>query len=126
TDELARFGLLPPGDPGRTVLGVDGVAVGLGRLPDPEPAAHRLTVRVRLRAEGETFAGRLEAEGTGFVDYALRQAARQAAGEIASRPVLGELMRPASGVLEVAHQSHTRPGALEQSFSWTAEGAFAG
>jgi hypothetical protein len=42
TDDTCRFGLLPPGDPGRKVLVLDGQAAGLTQLPSPEPSDHQL------------------------------------------------------------------------------------
>ena len=45
TDDVCRFGLLPPGDPGRKVLVVDGQTEALTQLPAPTPNHHRLLLK---------------------------------------------------------------------------------
>jgi transglutaminase-like putative cysteine protease len=123
TDEVARFGLLPPGDPGRKVLVVDGVATGLVDLPAPDPSAHRLAVDTRVEADGAVH---LQATASGIVDYALRQSTRASASEAATRPVLGELFRTTAGTLALSHQRHTATAALGSEFTWEADGRFPG
>jgi hypothetical protein len=123
TDEVARFGLLPPGDPGRKVLVVDGSATGLVELPAPAPMAHRLELVTRVGAESQVT---LEATASGIADYALRQAARASASEAATRPVLAELLRPTAGTFALRRQQHSAPGALTTDFTWKAEGRFPG
>jgi transglutaminase-like putative cysteine protease len=123
TDEVARFDLLPPGDPGRRVLVVDGAATGLVELPTPAPAAHRLALATRIGADGGAH---IEATASGIVDYALRQAARVSASEAATRPVLGEIFRPTAGDFALVRQVHTAPAALGADFTWQGAGRFPG
>jgi hypothetical protein len=70
--------------------------------------------------------GALRARAQGFTDYALRQAARAAAGQGATRPVLAELLRPTSGALALTSQTHTPVGELGSDFEWTARASWAG
>lgn len=124
TDDTARFGLLPPGDPGRKVLVVDGASRGLVQLPAPDPAKHRVSLRAKLAETPDgNFSGSVEVKSSGYADYALRALARQG---VAARPVLAWKYRPAAGVFEMAGQAHTPPAALDRDFEWRAEGAWAG
>jgi hypothetical protein len=125
TDELARFGLLPPGDAGRKVLVVGG-APRLVSLPRPRAEDHALRLTTRLRPEGAGWSAEVSGQARGYADYALRQAARRAAGEIATRPVLGELLRPAAGALGLTGQTHTPPLVLGEDFAWQGRGTMAG
>lgn len=126
TDENCRLGLLPPGDPGRKVLVVDGEASRLDQLPVPEPGAHRLaiTAAVQVDAAGQARGG-LSLEASGYADYALRAAARDTAG-VGTRPVLAQDYRPAGGVFSMASQAHSGATALEDDFRWRAEGSWSG
>lgn len=124
TDDVARFGLLPPGDPGRKVLVVDGASRGLVELPRPDPAKHRVSLRAKLAESLDgNFSGSVEVHSSGYADYALRALARQG---VAARPVLAWEYRPAAGVFEMAGQTHTPPAALDRDFEWRAEGSWAG
>ncbi|HSF41153.1 MAG TPA: DUF3857 domain-containing protein [Thermoanaerobaculia bacterium] len=124
TDDVARFGLLPPGDPGRKVLVVDGASRGLVELPAPDPANHKVTLRTRLAETPDgNFSGSVEVKSSGYADYALRALARQG---VAARPVFAWEYRPAAGVFEMAGQTHTPPAALDRDFEWRADGAWAG
>jgi hypothetical protein len=124
TDDVARFGLLPPGDPGRKVLVVDGASKGLVELPAPDPANHKVSLRAKLTESPDgNFSGPVVVQSSGYADYALRALARQG---VAAWPVFGGEYRPASGVFEMASQTHTPPAALDRDFEWRAEGAWAG
>lgn len=129
TDEFCRFGLLPPGDPGRKVLVVDGTTAGLTLLPAPAAAAHRIaltgTLEVRRDAP-DTLAGRLEATALGFADYDLRLAAREAAGQRSTRPIFAERHRPVAGLFEMREQTATAVAALDRDFEWRASGIWSG
>src|SRR5262249_32442904 len=52
TDEVCRFGLLPPGDPGRNVLVLDGTNGTLTELPLPESKEHRLELKGLMTCAG--------------------------------------------------------------------------
>ena len=60
TDDVCRFGLLPPGDPGRKVLVIDGHTQALTQLPSTEPKDHVLRVRGEVDSTGA--AGRVTGE----------------------------------------------------------------
>jgi transglutaminase-like putative cysteine protease len=125
TDDVARFGVLPPGDPGRKVLVVDG-GTTLTELPRPDPAAHTLTLRARLDPPGGddgALPAALELTATGHADYALRGAVRQAGG---SAPVLAEALAPSHGYFALTEQRSTPAGALDQAFTWRATGSLHG
>jgi hypothetical protein len=129
TDDVSRFGLLPPGDPGRKVLVVDGAAQGLTTLPAPDPAAHRLTLEATLvpgADAGAPVAGTLQARATGYADYGLRAAARQAEAQASTRPVLAEDYHPAAGVFAMESQEGTVVSALDRDFTWGARGSWSG
>lgn len=123
TDEFARFGLLPPGDSGRKVLVMDGSAA-LVTLPAPRPEDHRLSVTTVVAAD--TGLATVTASSTGFVDYALRQAARESAGSGATRPVLGERWAPLHGWFGQETATHTPVSSLESAFEWKANGLWTG
>ena len=53
TDDVCRFGMLPPGDPGRNVLVIDGQTNALTQLPAAEPSEHVLKVRGEVDCTGE-------------------------------------------------------------------------
>jgi transglutaminase-like putative cysteine protease len=122
TDEFARFGLLPPGDPGRRVLVVDDRTTGLTRLPLPTPEAHALRLLGSFVATGSEATGTLDLAAQGFADYALRLAARETDGKGTTRPLLAEGYRPTSGVFEMRRQTHSAVASLDQDFTWRAEG----
>lgn len=128
TDPFARFGLLPPGDPGRNVLVVDGQARGLTRLPTPAPDAHRLVLRGRIAvsdlADGSPT--ELEASAQGYADYALRLAAREVGPQATTRALLAEILRPVAGAFALGEQSHTAVTGLDEDFVWRAQGASSG
>jgi hypothetical protein len=105
---------------------VDGVSDALMRLPVPDPADHAITLRTRLWPEGGSWAAQLEGRARGYPDYALRAAARAAAGEIATRPVFAELLRPAAAPFGLREQTHTPPLQLREDFTWRAEGTVPG
>jgi transglutaminase-like putative cysteine protease len=126
TDEIARFGLLPPGDPNRRVLIVREGEDGLTRLPAPVPADHRLEIaaEIALPVSGDgPAAARLEARAEGFADYRLRRAARVAAAGV---PLLEHGLRPHAGAFGLVRQEHPPAGALDRAFAWSAEGSWSG
>src|ERR1700722_9169976 len=105
TDDPCPFGLLPPGDPGRRVLVVDGQSKTLTQLPAPATDAHRLVLEGTVECEGEAWPIHLVVTGTGFCDYDLRAAAREL-GELRSTvPVLAVRFRPAAGAFAMTQQS---------------------
>lgn len=125
TDPDARFGLLPPGDPGRRVLVVDGRTNALTDLPAPRPDDHRVRLTASLRATDDGLAGSVALRPSGYWDYALRAGARSAATTPA-RPLWDVAYRPVAGAFALAAQRYSDPSDLAAPFEWRAEGAFAG
>jgi transglutaminase-like putative cysteine protease len=128
TDDVCRFGLLPPGDPGRKVLVVDGQSTALTPLPMPEPREHELKLHGQMTcsAPGSPLAVTLNAVGQGFPDYELRSAAREAKGHRASLPLLAARFRPVAGSFALEKQSATSVAALDENFTWQAAGTCVG
>lgn len=128
TDDVCRFGLLPPGDPGRRVLVIDGQTEALTQLPLPDPHQHGLTIhgQVDCTRRTEALPVRLTATGTGFLDYDLRTAAREAKAHGATSPLLTARFRPVAGAFALRQQSGTAVSALDEDFSWQAEGTCVG
>lgn len=128
TDDVCRFGMLPPGDPGRSVLVIDGSSSGLVKLPVPDAAAHRLELRGRVETGGqaEPLPITLEVRARGFPDYQLRSVARGMRDAGRSAPLLAAEYRPVSGAFALGHQRATRISALDEDFSWRADGVCPG
>lgn len=128
TDADARFGLLPPGDPGRNVLVIHEGSAGLTALPDPAPSDHRLAVRaeIRLGADGRSAPAELHVETAGFPDYELRSLARAAGSLSATRPIPFARLEPANGYFAMSRQSMTAAAALDRDFAWHGEGRWTG
>lgn len=126
TDDVCRFGMLPPGDAGRRVLVVNGESGALDKLPLPEPAHHVLRLRGEVNASGDAGSAptTLEAEAEGYPDYALREAARAAKENASSLPLLATEFRPANGSFALEKQTASSIAALDQNFTWQAQGTF--
>jgi transglutaminase-like putative cysteine protease len=126
TDPDARFGLLPPGDPGRRVLVVDGKTSELTELPSPRPEDHRVVVTGTLHdAADGGLAGTLAVRPSGYWDYALRAGAR-AAATTPTFPLWDGAYRPVAGSFALARQTYADPSDLAAPFEWRAEGTWAG
>jgi hypothetical protein len=128
TDDICRFGLLPPGDPGRNVLVVDGETDQLAALPAGGPEQNQLQLSAEVDASGTTqfWPVRLQATARGFSDYQLREAARQVKDDLGTLPLLSVRWRPAGGSFSLVHQRMTLVFELDQEFSWEAEGTLIG
>jgi hypothetical protein len=124
TDETTRFGLLPPGDPGRKVLVIEEAAAALTTLPEPLAADHRLVLAIEVPLGGAPSA--IEARTTGFADYRLRQTVRDLAGGARNVPVLGVEHEPVAGVFTLAEQRSSDAADLERPFEWGATGSWTG
>lgn len=126
TDAEARFGLLPPGDPGRRVLVIDGRTSALTELPAPRPEDHRVVVTGTLEGDaGGGLAGTLTVRPSGYWDYALRAGAR-AAATTPTLPLWADAWRPAAGAFALGRQAYADPSDLSSPFEWRAEGAWSG
>ena len=132
TDDVARFGLLPPGDPGRRVLVVADDAEGLVELPRPRAGDHRLELTARIEVPPAALDNpadaalptRLAIATHGFPDYALRATARNLAGREATRPLPLRELAASTGLFALETQRFTAPGALGEPFAWTGTGSF--
>ncbi|HEX3799352.1 MAG TPA: DUF3857 domain-containing protein [Verrucomicrobiae bacterium] len=129
TDDVCRFGMLPPGDPGRKVLVVDSTTAGLTQLPEPTPSAHQLLLHAQIDCANVSLTGQpvtLKATANGFPDYALRAAAQDNRGHKNMLPLLAVHYRPIAGAFGLTKQNHTPAAALGQTFEWEAEGNYVG
>ncbi|MEZ0297122.1 MAG: transglutaminase domain-containing protein [Candidatus Methylacidiphilales bacterium] len=131
TDDNARFGLLPPGDPGRKVLVIDGKTMTrLDTLPSPQPANQVVELRivtgpVDLGASTDAAAtspATLELKTQGIVDYLMRSSARRSSDS--NTPDLWDVLRPANAAFSLATQKHTPALKLDAPFTWSATGRF--
>ncbi len=129
TDDICRFGLLPPGDPGRKVLVIDGKSQSLTQLPAPAPDRHSITFKTKMRAtpDASSFcSSTLDLTSAGYADYDLRSMARRVGGYKANLPLLSQGFRPVAGVFELISQRHSLVANLNETFSWSAEGNWSG
>ena len=128
TDDVCRFGMLPPGDAGRKVLVVDGQTTTLIRLPVPEPKDHLFKLHGEVDCSGTAPAlpVTLNAVASGYPDYELRVEAQGARDHNTSLPLLSAYFHPASGTFALDKQKSTAIAALEENFSCHADGTYIG
>ena len=128
TDDVCRFGLLPPGDPGRNVLVIDGKSSVLTNLPKPDPRQHQLRLEGKLwipKPGGEVTAS-LSATASGYQDYEMRTTAREVKEHRQSLPLLAARYRPVAGSFALKSQKATVGSALDEKFTWQADGRMVG
>jgi Domain of Unknown Function with PDB structure (DUF3857)/Transglutaminase-like superfamily len=128
TDEVCRFGMLPPGDPGRKVLVIGGPTNALTQLPLPDPREHRLKLHGEVDCTGpaDALPVRLSAVASGYADYELRTAAQAAKERAPALPLLAVKLRPAAGSFALESQKASSVAALNEDFSWQATGTCVG
>jgi hypothetical protein len=126
TDDVCRFGLLPPGDPGRKVLVVDGQTTSLTQLPSPTPQEHqfKLLAQVDCSTTAEELPVTLSATTLGFSDYELRTDARELKAARTTTPLLAARFQLTVGAFALENQHFTAVSALDENFEWHAEGKF--
>jgi hypothetical protein len=124
TDDVCRFGMLPPGDPGRKVLVIGSGTNALTQLPVPDPRDHVLKVQGEVDCSGLTDAlpMKLNATALGYPDYELRTTAREAKEHALALPLLAAKFRPVAGSFALESQSASSVAALNESFTWQASG----
>jgi len=124
TDDVCRFGILPPGDPGRKVLVIDGQTSALTRLPLPDPSRNVLQLDGELDGSSGLMelSATLKAVAQGYPDYQLREAARSAKDFETSLPLLESYHQPVAGMFALEKQSATSVAALDENFVWEAQG----
>jgi transglutaminase-like putative cysteine protease len=128
TDDVCRFGMLPPGDPGRKVLVIGSGTNALTQLPAPDPREHVLKVRGEVDCSGpmDALPVKLNATAQGYPDYELRTTAREAKEHASTLPLLAMKYRPAAGAFALESQSATSVAALNEDFTWRAAGTCVG
>jgi hypothetical protein len=115
TDDVCRFGTLPPGDPGRRVLVIDG-GDQLVVLPRPLARDNALNILSKIDAsDRDAIRMSIHAQATGYADYTLRAAARRM-GKRSPVPLLGSAVRLANGSFALQTQDFTSPSDLETNF----------
>jgi hypothetical protein len=125
TDEICRLGFLPPGDPGRKVLVIDGSSARLSDLPKPEIAGQRLnlTLSVQVKpAPAMACEVKIEGRAEGIADYKLRSAAMDVKADNTTEPLLERWFGVVAGRFICARQSFTPVSQLQEDFRWQGEG----
>jgi hypothetical protein len=131
TDDVCRFGMLPPGDPGRRVLVVGTNATGLSQLPKPLIAQHWLKIHGELdctvltNATTDAVPTKLAVTASGYPDYLLRQTAQELRDHSAA-PLLDMRFAPLTGVFALQNESRSAISALERDFSSSTDGDWVG
>jgi hypothetical protein len=128
TDDVCRFGLLPPGDAGRNVLVIDDQINRLTELPEAKAQDHRLTLDTDVRladGPGGDATVKIHAETAGYGDYLLRAAA-EAGGPHPLMPLLERPFMPVTGFFNLASQDATAVDDLDAPFTWRADGSWTG
>jgi hypothetical protein len=128
TDDVCRFGMLPPGDSGRKVLVIAEGTNSLTQLPAPEPSRHRLSIRAEIdcSSSAEATPVTFDAVASGFADYELRESARNARERAGTVPFLSARYRLFGGSFALEKQTATSVAALDQDFTWHAQGTLIG
>jgi hypothetical protein len=128
TDDVCRFGMLPPGDPGRKVLVIDGQSGTLADLPAPVAKEHllKLSAEIDASAGGTELTASLKAVALGYPDYELREAARDAKEMGGAVPLPAERFRPVNGAFALEKQTATAIAALDENFTWQGQGTYVG
>jgi hypothetical protein len=124
TDDVCRFGMLPPGDSGRKVLVIAEQTNSLTQLPTPDANRHKLMVRGKIDCShgAAELPASFEVMAFGYPDYELRESARDAKERAGSVAFLSARYRLSAGSFALEKQSATPIGALDKDFSWRAEG----
>lgn len=128
TDDVCRFGMLPPGDAGRRGLVIDGKSTAPTELPSPAAKDHRLALRteVKLGSGSGTASVRIHATAAGFPDYELRSVAQAIKGRRPNVPLLAARFHLVGSAFSLSKQRFTSVAALDEDFTWDAEGDFVG
>jgi hypothetical protein len=126
TDDVCRFGMLPPGDTGRRVLVIDAITDKLTMLPQPQPQDHEVQLVTKVSLEHEqVLPATVQVQAKGYVDYALRTSARTI-GKHSAVPLLNTAFRLINGSFALAKQDFTSPSDLGHDFVLNATGKLIG
>ncbi|MEP6662253.1 MAG: DUF3857 and transglutaminase domain-containing protein [Verrucomicrobiota bacterium] len=129
TDDICRFGMLPPGDPGRKVLVIDEQTRALAQLPKPPARDHRLTLHATVKCPSATeneLPMAVEISSLGYVDYELRSLARHFKTRAANVPLLGAKFRMPNASFILDRQNYSPISALSENFNLRMEGKILG
>ncbi|MDB6053212.1 MAG: hypothetical protein JWN25_735, partial [Verrucomicrobiales bacterium] len=129
TDDVCRFGMLPPGDSGRKALVIDGKSKSLTELPAVKPKDHRLTIRSRvdLQAPNEqAFRVESEVATLGFCDYELRSIASHTRAQAVNLPVLASRYKLVNGFYRHSRQTVSAVSSLMEPFHLEMKGSVGG
>jgi hypothetical protein len=128
TDDVCRFGMLPPGDSGRNVLVIAERTNSLSQLPAPDPVRHKLTIRGEIDCSHgvDALPASFEVVALGYSDYELRESAREAKEHAGAVPFLSARYRFGGGSFALEKQTATPVTALDQDFAWHAQGSVVG
>lgn len=129
TDDVCRFGMLPPGDPGRNVLVIDGKSTTLTALPQPQARDHRVESHATLKCASnlhETASMSVRILAAGFPDYELRELTRQAKKQSVNTPLLTPRFRLDNATFIMDKQSCSQVSALNADFCLQMEGEVIG
>ena len=120
--------MLPPGDPGRKVLVIDGGTNALTQLPAPDPREHVLKVRGEVDCSGpmDALPVKLTAIGPGVSRLRTAHHGAGTKEQAFTLPLLAAKYRPAAGSFALESQSATSVAALNEDFTWRAEGTCVG
>ncbi len=98
-------------------------------LPKPVATDERLTVKMTADftgADERVAQAHVEAKGEGYADYLLRYSAKEWNEKAKLAPLLEGVFAPVSGAFEATKQDAADVSALEQDFSWSADGTWSG
>jgi hypothetical protein len=128
TDDVCRFGMLPPGDAGRKVLVIAEGTNSLTQLPAADPARHKLTVRGQIDCTGgsDALPATFDVVAFGYPDYELRESSRGAREHAGAVPFLSHRYRVSAGSFALQKQTATSVAALDRDFTWHAQGDLIG
>ncbi len=128
TDDVCRFGVLPPGDSGRNVLVIAPGSNQLAHLSPTRAQDHQLKLHAEINCTNlqEGAPAAFSAVALGFPDYELRAAAREIKTRHASVPLLHASFQTAAGSFALESQSFSSVAKLDENFTWRAEGRCVG
>lgn len=126
TDDVCRFGLLPPGDAGRNVLVIEDGTNGLETLPIGKMEEHKLRLVQRVDLSQTPTEVQCEGTATGIFDYEARATSRMVAAKRLKISILSSIVEPRVGTFRLAHQKATAVDALSQPFDWNISGSYSG
>ncbi|HZR20719.1 MAG TPA: DUF3857 domain-containing protein [Verrucomicrobiae bacterium] len=128
TDEVCRFGLLPPGDAGRNGLVIDGRTTSLTPIRASNADQNRWAFQGKINCAQQSNGCPLELKvaADGYADYQLRSASAQGRESRELTPLLAAAFRPVAGSFALEQQQATPVSTLEQGFKWQARGQCVG